>query len=198
MTAVGLVSRVTPVPDSSLANLLASTNIASSQCSRSPRHILTPSRCRNAKLIKETWETVDLQDPVTVPRWYEASSSPATAAPTSSLTKPAPWAAPPCRRLSAALSLIAIRRSAVSCGAERRAKAKGCVAPSPRWQRRGALFGVAVQRKNQQTPTISRKHPLGSDGKVPLALAHRARSRPFPRPPTRSGPTSSPATCPHC
>jgi hypothetical protein len=54
---------------------------------------------------------------------------------------------------------------------------------------RGALIGAAVQRKNQQTPTISRKRPSESDGKVWFALAHRARSRPFPPPPPRSGPT---------
>jgi hypothetical protein len=65
-----------------------------------------------------------------------------------------------------------------------------------RWRRRGALFGVAVQRKNQLTPTISRKHPSGSDGKVSSLLAHRARSRPFPRPPREVGTNFIPRNVP--
>lgn len=40
------------------------------------------------------------------------------------------------------------------------------VAPWSQWLRRGALSVVAVQRKNELTTTISRKHLSESDGRV--------------------------------
>jgi hypothetical protein len=54
---------------------------------------------------------------------------------------------------------------------------------------RGSI-GVVVQPKNDLMAAISRKHLSGSDGQDFAALNQRARSRPFPRPPARSGPTS--------
>jgi hypothetical protein len=63
--------------------------------------------------------------------------------------------------------------------------------PSPRWPRRGALFGVAVQRKNQLTPTISRSIRRGRTAKFRRSSTQSPVPT-FPPAPVRSGPTSPP------